>query len=188
MTRALRRIRPYVLAAAILGTIVTIHWFAGERPTPVGPGARAPDFSAVDLAGAPVALSDIKGQVVLLNIWATWCPPCRDEMPSMQRLYERLAPAGLRIVAVSVDAQQGGVDAAGRAGGDVGAFVEEYGLTFDIWLNPAGGIQRAYRTTGVPESFVVDRTGTIIRRIAGPTEWDDPTYVALFRRLLQDST
>jgi thiol-disulfide isomerase/thioredoxin len=188
MTRALRRIRPYALAVAILGSIVTIHWFAGERPTPVGPGAPAPEFSAVDLAGAPVALSDLAGQVVLLNIWATWCPPCRDEMPSMQRLYDLLAPAGLRIVAVSIDAQQGALDAAGRAGGDVAAFVDELELTFDIWLDPSGGIQRTYRTTGVPESFVVDRSGTIVRRIAGPTEWDDPTYVTLFRRLLQDST
>lgn len=104
MTRTLRRIRPYAVAAAILAAVMTIHWFAGERPAAVGPGALAPDYSAMDLDGAPVALSDLEGQVVLLNIWATWCPPCREEMPSMQRLYERLGPEGLRIVAVSIDA------------------------------------------------------------------------------------
>ena len=102
----------------------------------------------------------------------------------MQRLYDTLGPAGLRIVAVSIDAAEGATDAGGRPGGDVAEFVAEYGLTFDIWLDPSGGIQRTYRTTGVPESFVLDRRGRIVRRLAGPAEWDDPAYVALFRRLL----
>lgn len=180
----IRRSRPYVFAVLALGGIIGLHWLAGKRTPPAGPGAQAPEYRAVDLRGDSVAISDLAGEVVLLNVWATWCPPCREEMPSMQRLYDTLGPAGLRIVAVSIDAAEGATDAGGRPGGDVAEFVAEYGLTFDIWLDPSGGIQRTYRTTGVPESFVLDRRGRIVRRLAGPAEWDDPAYVALFRRLL----
>lgn len=102
----------------------------------------------------------------------------------MQRLYERLGPEGLRIVAVSIDSEQGTTDAAGNRGGNVAAFVEEYRLTFDIWHDPAGEIQRIYQTTGVPESFVIDRRGLIVRKVIGATEWDDEAYVEMFRRLL----
>ncbi len=102
----------------------------------------------------------------------------------MQRLYERLGPQGLRVVAVSVDAAPGQRDLAGRLGGNVRAFAERLGLTFDIWLDPAGDIQRAYRTTGVPESFVIDRDGTIIKKVIGATEWDSEANVELIRRLL----
>lgn len=153
---------------------------------PVGPGSVAPEFMAVDLEGREVSLSDLRGEVVLLNVWATWCPPCRDEMPSMQRLYEQLGPEGLRIVAVSIDAASGLLDRGGRRGGNVRTFVREYGLTFDIWLDPKGEIQRTFQTTGVPESFVIDRRGLIVRKVAGASEWDAEAYVELFRRLLRE--
>lgn len=104
----------------------------------------------------------------------------------MQRLHQRLAPEGLRIVAVSVDAPAGALDAGGNPGGDVAAFAREMGLTFDIWHDPAGEIQRVYRTTGVPESFVIDRDGTIIKKVLGATEWDSEANVDLIRRLLEE--
>lgn len=104
----------------------------------------------------------------------------------MQRLHERLGPEGLRIVAVSIDAAPGGVDPAGRPGGDVRAFVEEYGLTFDIWHDPSGEIQRIYRTTGIPESFVIDRDGIIVKKVIGATEWDSDANVKMIRRLLEE--
>lgn len=184
-SRPFPKIRPYAVAvgAAVL-LIVGIHGLDRDRFAPVGPGALAPEYSAVDLDGTPVSISQLSGEVVLLNIWATWCPPCREEMPSMQRLYDRLGPEGLRVVAVSIDAPLFETDAVGRTGGDVAAFVEEYGLTFDVWLDPSGGIQRTYRTTGVPESFVIDRGGRIIRKVAGSARWDDQAYLELFQRLL----
>ncbi len=112
---------------------------------------------------------------MLLNIWATWCRPCEEEMPSMQRLYEELAPRGLKVVAVSID----------KASRDyVLQWVRERGLTFDILQDPAGRIERVYQTTGVPESFVIDSEGVIVKREIGAREWDHPTQVALFRRLL----
>lgn len=104
----------------------------------------------------------------------------------MQRLHERLGPEGLRVIAVSVDAEPGALDLSGNRGGDVGAFAREMGLTFDLWRDPEGGIQRTYRTTGVPESFVIGRDGTIIKKVIGATEWDSPANVELIRRELAE--
>ena len=170
----------------VLAGLVAVGWLVRDRFTPVEVGSRAPNFVARDLDGNRVSLEDLRGQVVFLNIWATWCPPCVEEMPSMQRLYEQLGPEGLRIVGVSIDAAPGSADAAGRPGGNIRAFAEEYGLTFDIWHDPSGEIQRIYQTTGVPESFVIDRNGIIVRKVIGSTEWDSTATVELFRRLLSD--
>lgn len=139
-------------------------------------GSRAPAFRAVDLrSGRPVALSDYRGEVLLVNVWATWCAPCRLEMPSMERLHRKLAGTGFRILAVSVD--QDGADM-------VMAFVNELGLTFDILHDQPGAVQGIYQTTGVPESFLLDRDGMIVKKVIGATEWDGPVNEALVRRLL----
>jgi cytochrome c biogenesis protein CcmG/thiol:disulfide interchange protein DsbE len=181
--------RQWWLVGAVVGLLVVlvgVGWLARDRFLPVEVGSQAPDFAATDLQGRPVALSSLRGEVVLLNIWATWCPPCREEMPSMQRLYEQLGPEGLRLVAVSIDAEPGGVDAGGQPGGDVAAFARDMGLTFDIWHDPSGRIQQVYRTTGVPESFVIDRNGRIVKKVIGATEWDSEANVGLMRRLLEE--
>ena len=181
--------RQWTIVAAVvaaLGALVALGWTARGRFLPVEVGSASPEVRATDMRGAPVQLSSLRGQVVLLNIWATWCGPCRQEMPSMERLYRALRPEGLHIVAVSIDASPGSVDAEGRMGGDVAGFAREYGLTFDIWQDPAGGVRRDYRTTGVPESFLVDRGGRIVKKVIGATEWDDPATVELIRRLLKE--
>jgi thiol-disulfide isomerase/thioredoxin len=171
---------------AVLGALVVLGWTQRGRFLPVEVGSAAPEVRATDLRGAPKQLSALRGEVVLVNIWATWCGPCRQEMPSMERLYRTLGSEGLRIVAVSIDAAPGGVDADGREGGDVAAFTREFGLSFDIWRDPAGTVRRDYRTTGVPESFLVDRGGRIVKKVIGATEWDDPATVELIRRLLKE--
>jgi cytochrome c biogenesis protein CcmG, thiol:disulfide interchange protein DsbE len=178
---------PYFIASLLALAVVATAWVARDRHQPVGPGARAPAFEAVTLDGAPARIQDFQGQVVLLNVWATWCPPCVYEMPSMQRLYEHFEGADFEIIAVSIDAPQGLRDPFGRQGGDVAGFADEYGLTFPIWLDPDGTIQRIYRTTGVPESFVIGRDGVIYRKVAGATEWDDDRYIEFIDRLLDES-
>jgi peroxiredoxin len=143
---------------------------------PVGVESRAPDFRAVDVrTGETVRFDAYEGKVVLLNIWATWCTPCVREMPSIQRLYEELAPHGLEVVAVSVD--NGEADM-------VRQWAEERSLTFDILHDQAARIEREYQTTGVPESFVIDRSGIIVKKVIGEAQWDHPTQLNLFRRLL----
>lgn len=143
---------------------------------PVEVGSRAPEFRAADLAtGDTVTLASFRGQVVLLNIWATWCEPCRFEMPSMERLHQELRPQGLKIVAVSID----------EAGPDVvREFQRELGLTFRILHDRSRAIERIYQTTGVPESFVLNRDGRIMKKVIGAAEWDSPVNKDLIRRLL----
>ncbi len=169
----------------LLAGLVTVGWTVRDRFLPVEVGSPAPGFVAHDMEGRPVSLEELRGQVVLLNIWATWCAPCREEMPSLQRLHERLGGRGLRVVAVSVD----GASAVERAAGDpqklVGDFAREMGLNFSLWLDPSGAIQGSYRTTGVPESFLIDREGTIVKKVLGAIEWDSEANVELIERLLK---
>ena len=180
--------RQWGIVGVIVGLIVLLigaGWLVRDRFAPVGVGSRAPDFAATDLEGNPVRLSQFEGEVVLLNIWATWCPPCREEMPSMQRLYENLGPEGLKIVAVSIDAPLGFLDRVGMQGGDVAAFAEEYDLTFDIWHDPTGKVQQTYRGTAVPESFLINREGVIIKKQLSAIEWDSDAIVDLVTTLLE---
>ena len=147
-------------------------------------GGAAPAFHGTDLrSGHPAALADYRGKVVLLNVWATWCPPCRVEMPSMQRLHEKLAGTDFRIVAVSVDGDAF-YSAEKEGPREIMAFVNGMGLTFDILHDPSGAIRNNYQTTGVPESFVIDREGVIVKKVIGAAEWDGPVNEALIRRLL----
>src|SRR5919109_2182981 len=138
-------------------------------------GQPLADFTLPDLQGNMVQLSALRGKVVFINIWATWCPPCVEEMPTMQRLYDRLHDRGLEILAISIDALGAQV---------VAPFMQQYRLTFPALLDPAGSIERLYRTSGVPESFVVDKQGRLVEKVVGPRDWSHPQVVAMFERLL----
>ena len=176
---------PYLWAIAGVIGVVIVAWIGRENYRPVVTGTEAPDFTYASMDGEEVTLSDFEGEkVILVNVWATWCPPCVVEMPSMQRLYESLKDEDFEILAVSIDAPLGETDAFGREGGDLRNFTDEHGLTFQILHDPAGSIQRLYQTTGVPESFVIGKDGVIYKKVAGPTEWDASQNEELIRRLL----
>ena len=175
---------PYLVALVGAGALVLMAWVGRGRFQPVGLGTEAPAFTISDLRGEPVSLENHRGRVVLVNIWATWCGPCIVEMPSMQRLYEQLENEPFDILAVSVDAAEGERDPAGNPGGDVARFAREHGLTFQILQDASGRIQQTYRTTGVPESFLIGKDGVIYKKIAGATEWDSPENLELIQRLL----
>ncbi len=161
-----------VLAGAAAVAIPRIR-----TPDPVDVGFGAPEFRArrVDGTAREARLSEYRGTVVLLNIWATWCDPCRTEIPGIERLYRELGPRGLKVVAVSID------DAG--AEGDIRDFAREYGLTFDILHDPTGEIQRTYQLIGVPESFLIDRDG-VIRKKAFESDWYSLENRTLVARLL----
>ncbi len=175
---------PYLWTLIAVAAVVFAAWIGRESYQPVITGSVAPDFSMAALAGGEASLSDYEDRVVLVNIWATWCAPCLQEMPSLQRLYDAFPGEDFEILAVSVDATLGETDAFGRAGGDLAAFAKELGLTFPILHNPSGDIQKLYQTTGVPESFLISRDGVIVKKVAGPTEWDAIENEELVRRLL----
>ena len=173
-----------VVMTAVFGVALAIKM----RPqiNPVEIGSRAPDFAATDLRGhKPASIADYRGRVVLLNIWATWCPPCRAEMPSMERLHKKLAGTDFRIAAVSVDGDA--FYAQEQAGPkEIMAFASTLGLTFDILHDPSGEIRKAYDIFGVPESYLIDRDGVIVKRVIGAADWEDPVNEMLIRRLLNE--
>ncbi|MGQ0539355.1 MAG: TlpA disulfide reductase family protein [Gemmatimonadaceae bacterium] len=163
-------------AVAALGVWLAVRGVARHVP-PVVVGSPAPPFRAagVDPPFVERTLQDYAGEVLLINVWATWCQPCLVEMPSLERLHRRYANAGLRIVAVSID------DAG--AGSRIREFRDRLGLTFEI-LHDVGDIRSRYQTAGVPESFVIGRDGRILRRVFSAEDWDSRSNRAVFAQLL----
>lgn len=161
-----------VVAMLGVGLFTATRYLGGEL-FPVSVGSSAPQFRAATLTTPALTktLRDYRGQVVLLNIWATWCVPCRVEMPNLERLHRTFGPRGLNIVAVSVDdpgQQKRILD-----------FAHQLGLTFEILHDASGEIQTQYQTTGVPETFIIGRDGVILRKVIGAARWDaDTTLVA----------
>jgi peroxiredoxin len=142
---------------------------------PIGRGSRVPDFSLARLGGGePVRLAALRGRVVLVNFWATWCKPCEEEMPAMQRLYEALAGPGFELLAVSVDEDPALVE----------RFRERLGLGFPILLDPEQRVAHAWQTFRFPETLLVDAEGSVVERYVGPKEWDAVPYVERIRRLV----
>jgi cytochrome c biogenesis protein CcmG/thiol:disulfide interchange protein DsbE len=165
------------LVVAGVATGATVLTRVGSEVAAVEVGATAPDFHAVDLAtGDSVTLHQrYQGKVTLVNIWATWCEPCKIEMPAMEQVYRALAPRGFAVAAVSID--EGSPD-------DVRAFGQQLGLSFDLLQDRSTRIQQIYQTTGVPESFLLNRQGVIVKRIIGAHDWNSPANRALVERLL----
>lgn len=128
-------------------------------------GAMAPDLSVPDLSGKEVRLSDLRGKVVLLNFWASWCPPCREEMPSMVKLNNSMAGKPFQMLAVSVD--EGGKDA-------VEAYSAKSGVKLPFYLDTGGKGSRLYGTTGFPETFIIAQNGVILKKIIGGLDWSHP--------------
>ena len=172
----------WIAAGAVAGVAalgLTAAVLLAPEVNQVTVGSSAPGFKATTLTkGDTVAFDKYKGQVVLLNIWATWCNPCEQEMPSIQALSKALGPKGLKILAVSID--QDPRD-------EVLSWVNQRHLTFDILQDQSGRIQQTYQTTGVPESFILDRNGVIVKKVIGAIEWTDPGTEALINRLLGQS-
>lgn len=177
-----------IVVAGLLASLAVVLVLATQLggPAPVeriAEGQKAPEFRATTLATTPEPRTfrdSYGGKVVLVNVWATWCAPCRVEMPSIERLYRELSAEGLHVVAVAVD--------------DVGAeqrirdFVAGIGLSFDILHDPSGNIERDWQADGIPSTYLIDRSGVIRRYVRGSTEWDTPEVIAFVRSVLAESS
>lgn len=172
------------VVAALLVGLIALGWTQRGRFTAAEVGAIAPDFSLVDIDGQMVSLQQYRGQVVLLNFWATWCPPCVHEMPSMERIYQSLRDRGFVVLGVSVDVDPGDADAEGRSQGIVREYVDRLEVTFPILLDPHGQVEGAYDVSGLPTTYVIGRDGRIEGRIVGAREWDSAEYRARLEELL----
>ena len=137
----------------------------------------APDISVVSItSGNILKLSDLKGKVVLLNFWATWCPPCREEIPSMMKLNTLMAGKPFQMVAVSMD--EGGKPA-------IESFFKGSGFSLPTYLDAGGTSAKSYGITGVPESFIIDKRGILVKKIIGGFAWDSPEAVAFLEGLMK---
>lgn len=186
MERARKKALLFILTPILIMVIWSFAVKLTREPLPeenlplIAAGAPAPAFTFSTLAGGTSSLSDFRGKVVLVNIWATWCPPCIEEMPDLENLYRRMKRDGVpfEILGVSIDA----------LGGDpVRKWVDRFGLTFPILLDPRGKIKKLYRTTGVPETFIVDPQGLLVQKIIGPRKWDEPRWVNYMKQIHRGS-
>ena len=139
-------------------------------------GRTAQDFT-LDLSGKPSHLSDLRGKVVVLNFWATWCPPCLEETPALNRLERHIAARGGMVLGVSVDDDPAAYQ----------KFLKEQGVAFTTYRDPSKKIASDYGTSIYPETYIIDRRGRIARKVIGPQQWDSPDMLAYFDTILGQS-
>jgi peroxiredoxin len=161
--RADRTVAPEIRAA-----------FSRARISVLRAKTPAPDFTAPRPEGGQARLSGLRGKVVFLNFWATWCPPCREEMPSMEALYRRFRGRGLEFLAVDIQEDPE----------EVSAFMGEHGLSFPAALDRAGRISAEYGVRGIPTTFIIDREGNIIASAVGGRDWNTQAVVDALELLI----
>ena len=166
-------LRLAALAALIIPLPAAAFNFAPSEPKPV------PELTFFDGTGNEVSLADFRGEVVVLNLWATWCAPCRHEMPSLDRLQARFGGNGLEVIALSLDR------------GDIAKvrdFFEELGISsLALYHDPEGRAGRALGAPGLPTTVVIDRSGQEVGRLLGPAEWDSDEAIAVIEALVGPS-
>jgi peroxiredoxin len=147
----------------------------GGSPAPAV-GKAAPDFTLKDLQGNSVTLSALRGKVVFLNFWATWCPPCREEMPAMQRLQEVFGKKNFTILAVNVEDDMAAVK----------KFLSQRPLAFPVLLDPDAEAQDLYKVYRFPETFLIDRQGNVVQHYLGARDWSSVEFLKYVTSLLGD--
>ena len=167
-------------AAAAVGLLAACGRGDRSRARPPELGQPAPAYQTVSLAGDSVSIAQKRGRVVLLNVWATWCHPCRDEIPILQALHERYAARGLDLIGVSVDAR-GEEDT-------IREFARDFAMTYPLWLDPDERVQSTFLAIGVPATFLIDRQGVLRWRHVGPVRANDTTLVRALERALGGGT
>lgn len=160
----------------ILSAVFGIVWMQSAKYEPLVVGKQAPDFALSDLNDKPYRLSDFRGKVVFLNFWATWCKPCREEMPSMEVLYKNFEKDGLVVLAVSIDRV--------TTTKDIPPFVKGMNLTFPVLIDSWGQTDKPYKRMGVPETFIIDQEGVIREIVIGPRDWTRLDSLPVITKLL----
>ncbi len=166
-----------LVAAAILGVMFLVVWLQSSKYEPLVVGKQAPDFQLPDLNDKPLRLSDYRGKVVFLNFWATWCKPCREEMPSMEVLYKNFEKDGLVILAVSIDRV--------TTKKEIPPFVKGLNLTFPVLVDSWGQTDKRYKLMGVPETYIIDQQGVLREKVIGPRDWTRLDNLKVLTQLLK---
>ena len=164
-------------SAAILAVVFGLVWMQSSKYEPLTVGKVAPDFHLPDLNDKELRLSDFRGKVVFLNFWATWCKPCREEMPSMEILYKNFEKDGLVILAISIDRV--------TTKKDIPPFVKALNLTFPILIDSWGQTDKRYKLMGVPETYIIDQQGILREKVIGPRDWTVLDNLQIVTQLLK---
>ncbi len=151
--------------------------FSKMRINPIKGGKKAPDFSLKDLAGKKVEIKQYKGKVVFLNFWATWCGPCKEEMPSLEVLHQKLKGENFVLLTVSVDYE--GLK-------PVDGFISKHRYTFPVLLDPNGETLDLFEIKGIPTTFIIDKNGKVIGRAIGPRDWKSQEVFSLINLLIEN--
>ena len=168
---------PVIVAVAIIVVVLVV---IGQRQNykPTTKGSPSIDFTLPNIDGGKLTkLSDYHGKVVFLNFWATWCKPCEEEIPSMENLYRSLKGRDFVILALSTDKTPPET---------VKTFTDNYGVTFTVLHDRRGKVKEAYKTTGFPETFIIDQNGIVAEKIVGPRDWNDPFNLRTIKALLDN--
>lgn len=164
------------VGAVILAIVFGIVWMQSAQYELLVVGKSAPDFVLTDLNDKSQKLSDFRGRVVFLNFWATWCKPCREEMPSMEVLHKNFAKDGLVVLAVSIDRV--------TTTKDISPFIKGMNLTFPVLIDSWGKTDKPYKRMGVPETFIIDQQGVIREIVIGPRDWTRLDSLQILTKLL----
>lgn len=165
------KVTPVVLGLVALALMLALRGPGGPSAEPHA-GEPVPNFDFT-LEGRSTNLEALRGRVVVLNFWASWCPPCVEEMPSLERLHRQLGPRGLVVLGVSVDEDPVAYE----------NFIRSSGVTFPNVRDPEKRIAALYGTFKYPETYIIDRQGRLVRKIIGPQRWDDPQVMDLLKGL-----
>ncbi|MGD9727121.1 MAG: TlpA disulfide reductase family protein [Nitrospiraceae bacterium] len=187
MSRKLASCRFRILPAGMSGLVFLICLAAGPaafsaddsfkrlRIGPAPAGTAAAPFEMPTLDGRRVASHDLAGKVVVLNFWATWCGPCKDEMPALDRLRKSLDPDTFALLTITTDLQREGI----------GHFLRQLDVHLPVLFDEDQEVSRAYMVRALPTTIIINRDGTLLGRAVGPREWDSPDAVALMRRFME---
>jgi cytochrome c biogenesis protein CcmG, thiol:disulfide interchange protein DsbE len=176
----LRRVMVWA-ALALGGAILLLFALPSYRQGEASIAGKTADDFALEMEGKPRHLSDYRGKVVVLNFWASWCPPCVEEAPALNRLQRYIAPNGGTVLGFSIDEDPAAYD----------KFLKEFAVNFPTCRDPTvrdnkSKIMSGYGTSLIPETYVIDRHGKIARKIVGPQQWDSPEMLAYFDAILRE--
>ncbi len=165
--------RKKILFWVLLQSLVVVNAAASQTLPVLEPVMEAPEFVLPDDGGKIHRLSDYRGKVVVLNFWATWCPPCRQEMPSMERAWEQLKNEAVVVLAVDV----------GESAATVFEFTGQYPVTFPLLLDSSGEVVNKFPVIGLPTTFIISPKGLVTHRAVGGRAWDDPELLQMLRAM-----
>ncbi|HUA83128.1 MAG TPA: TlpA disulfide reductase family protein [Bryobacteraceae bacterium] len=164
----------------LLGSIVLLGaalvWVVGGtlQPKITNAGDTAPNFKVLADDGKTITRSDFGGKLLVLNFWASWCPPCVAETPSLEQFAKEFAPQGVVVVGVSSDTNADRYH----------QFIKRYGISFETAMDPSADISASYGTFQIPETYIIDRNGKVLEKVISDQNWMDPEFLARIRKML----